>query len=452
MEQIHLGQPPLAAVQAVDQAGPSQKATSRPPATDLDNTSLIQHDQDIDAINKLFYGKIQYPYPPVFFSKLGTPGFWANMLSQDVGRWQTPVLPRQGGKIWVAGCGTNQALITALKFPEAQVVGSDLSTESLEVCSRNAAQLGVRNLELHNESINAVAYREAFDYVICTGVIHHNADPAQSLGVLRRALRPDGVLELMVYNRFHRVMTTAFQKAVRIMAGTTHVFDYDTELRLSRSMSRHFQMNNLMTGFLAHYKDVTVAEYADALIQPVEHSYTVESLNEMVQSAGLRVLMPCVDQFSKVAHCDWNCRFAEPVLQEQYEQLPDLPRWQVANLLMAEASPMLWFYVQREDATLSRASEREICETFLDRKFVKNKTSQVKYLFDGQDRYTKDLRLYEFPGPPEHALARQVYHAVDGKASMREIFERLGVSTDFRTTNEIRIRLATSGFPHLRAA
>jgi len=71
------------------------------------------------------------------------------MLDQDVGRRGEPVLPPGGGRVWVAGCGTNQAVITALMFPGARVLGTDLSEASLEGARRNADQLGVANLELH---------------------------------------------------------------------------------------------------------------------------------------------------------------------------------------------------------------------------------------------------------------------------------------------------------------
>src|SRR6185503_12679728 len=128
------------------------------------------------------------------------------------------VVPRSP-KIWIAGCGTNQAVITALRFPAATIVASDLSVTSLQTSAGTAKQLGIANVEFRNESINKASYREEFDYVICTGVIHHNAEPKTSLDRLVEALKPAGVLELMVYNRYHRITTTAFQKAIRILGG-----------------------------------------------------------------------------------------------------------------------------------------------------------------------------------------------------------------------------------------
>jgi 2-polyprenyl-3-methyl-5-hydroxy-6-metoxy-1,4-benzoquinol methylase len=82
--------------------------------------------------------------------------------------------------------------------------------------SRN---LKISNLELRQESLNDIEYKHKFDYIICTGVIHHNASPETALNTLAKALKPTGILELMVYNRYHRIETTAFQKAIRILAG-----------------------------------------------------------------------------------------------------------------------------------------------------------------------------------------------------------------------------------------
>src|SRR5581483_3307119 len=179
---------------------------------DEENLGFAQSSESVDAINAKFYGRFQFPWPPLTFSKPTEPDFEAIMLNQSIGSWDHSVVPTEA-KIWVAGCGTNQAIFTALRFPKAQILGTDLSVTSLETAARNARNLGIANLELKEESINQSNYVAAFDYIICTGVIHHNADPAEPLRKLAGALRQGGVLELMVYNRYHRIITTAFQKA-----------------------------------------------------------------------------------------------------------------------------------------------------------------------------------------------------------------------------------------------
>ena len=93
----------------------------------------------VDSMNAEFYGNIKFPWPPMVFEKVCRKDFWTKMISQDLGYWNKSILP-QHQRIWVAGCGTNQALFTALKFPDAKIIGSDLSQESLLLCEKNAKQ------------------------------------------------------------------------------------------------------------------------------------------------------------------------------------------------------------------------------------------------------------------------------------------------------------------------
>src|SRR5262245_7328453 len=147
---------------------------------DEENLGLATSTASVDAINANFYGRFQFPYPPVAFDKPINPGFETLMLNQSLGSWDHSRIPANS-RIWIAGCGTNQPVFTGLRFPNAEILATDLSAQSLETASRNARSLGVSNVEFKQESINQASYAERFDYVICTGVIHHNADPAGPL-------------------------------------------------------------------------------------------------------------------------------------------------------------------------------------------------------------------------------------------------------------------------------
>src|SRR5262249_21113199 len=159
---------------------------------DEQNISSVTATQKVDRMNAEFYGKFPYPWRPFKLDRILDSDFSRKMLCQALGDWTHTIIP-QRPEIWVAGCGTNQALITALNFPAARVVGSDISRPSLDLCTSAAQDLSVCNLDLHEESLNDCTYREAFDYILCTGVVHHNAQPAETLRRLARALRPGGV-------------------------------------------------------------------------------------------------------------------------------------------------------------------------------------------------------------------------------------------------------------------
>lgn len=419
---------------------------------DAQNLDLATSAAEVDALNARFYGAIRFPWPPFYFERLAEPRFWADMLDQDVGRWGRPVLPRDGARVWVAGCGTNQAVITALMFPDARVVGSDVSAGSLEVAERNARQLGIANLELREESIHAAPYADEFDYVVCTGVIHHTADPAGALARLAAALRPAGVMQLMVYNRYHRTIETAFQKAVRTLLGRGG-YAFEEELALARRLVHHYAGPGPMGELLAEYREAPDARLADALIQPVEHSYTVESLDRMARGAGLELLAPYpspADVADGSVH--WELEMGDAELQRAYDALPDVQRWQVTNLLLLEGSPMLWFYLQRRDSPLPRRSTRELCEAFLETRFVPARTTRKMYMGGPGGGYSATpSQEAPFPVLRGKGEARQVFEALDSESPMRATLARLGIATDdLRAVNRLRVLLASSAFPFLR--
>ena len=421
--------------------------------SDEENLILAESIDSVDAINARFYGRFTYPWRPKRFEQALDPNFETIMLNQNLGDWDAQTLSGPF-KIWVAGCGTNQGLYTALRFPNSSVRGSDVSVKSLELSSASAKEMNLSNLEFRRESINQVYYKEEFDHVICTGVIHHNANPRATLEKLAMAMKPSGVMEMMVNNRYHRIVSAAFQKAVRIMSGYNGPDDFEAEIPIARKIIADFPVKNFISAMLDayQYKDWPESQFADALLQPVDYSYTVESLAELADKCGLELLMPTINLFDKAARTlSWNIEFNDPELRERYDSLPDLERWQVANLLLHEKSPMVWFYLQRKDSGRPRKTEQQVCEEFLDRVFVKTAVQQRSYVMANGGPYRLSPNTLKFPATPPDFPARNVYDLVDGRTSMRDIFTRLGIEPTFHVVNQIRIKLTTSVFPYLIA-
>lgn len=416
---------------------------------DDENLVLADSITSVDELNAEFYAKFPYPWQAMKFDYLQDQYFETAMLNQDVGAWNHDRIPSEP-RIWIAGCGTNQAVFTALRFPKARVVGSDVSPMSLEISAESAKQLGISNLELRQESINQVTYREEFDYIISTGVIHHNADPQATLARISAALKPDGVLELMVYNRFHWTVPAAFQKAIRLLGSGGSDVNYDSELVIAKAIIGELPQDTLI-GIVSDYRDRSDAMLADELLQPVLHSYTVESLAEMVANCDLEILLPCLNQFDKAEQkFSWNIEFQNPNLKEIYESLPDLSRWQVTNLLLRERSPQLWFYVQRTDSSHKRKSEKEISEEFLNTVFARAATTQSSYLRKSDGSYRLLPKSISFPVIPENASVKKIVDAVDGRRAMKEVFQALGRDITL-PVSQARVMLATPAFPYLQS-
>lgn len=422
--------------------------------SDDENLLLIDSVDSVDSTDRLnarFYGRFPYPWAPMKFEYLLDPHFETVMLNQALGDWDHSMVPRNP-EVWVAGCGTNQAVYTALRFPKGRVTGSDISQTSLGICRDTASRLGIDNLTLREESLNHVEYEEQFDHILCTGVIHHNASPEGVLARLTRALKPGGILELMVYNRYHSIVPSAIQKAIHILQGGEGggAVDFDRELALAYQLMEGLQGENSVTGFLRSFRTSPESMLADRLFQPVEQSYTVESFAALAASCGLELVAPCLNSFDLAAETfSWNIDLGSPELQRAYEALPDVRRWHVSNLLLHEKSPQIWFYLQRCDAPRSRRTEKEICEDFLDRELVRSSTVQRNYLRGEDGRYNLSPNSVPYPVGLPDPFAQAVYEQAAPGRSMREIFAQLGIPTDLLTVNRIRILLTTPAFPYL---
>jgi len=188
--------------------------------------------------------------------------------------------------VLVAGCGTSQAVRYARLRPHAWVVGVDVSAASLEHTRALAARHGVANLELHRLELERVGELGAqFDHIVCTGVLHHLADPALGLRRLREVLAPGGAVTLMVYARYGRAGVYMLQDYCRRLGVGTS----PGELADLTATLRELPLGHPLSRLLRESRDFGDDDaLADALCNPRDRAYTVPELLALVDGAGLR--------------------------------------------------------------------------------------------------------------------------------------------------------------------
>ena len=85
---------------------------------------------------------------------------------------------REDHSILIAGCGTSQAAKHALRWPGAQVTAIDISATSVRCTEDLKRKYNLSNLQVYQLPIERVNELETtFDQIVCTGVLHHLADP-----------------------------------------------------------------------------------------------------------------------------------------------------------------------------------------------------------------------------------------------------------------------------------
>jgi SAM-dependent methyltransferase len=403
--------------------------------------NLVGHENTMSS----FYGMFPFPWRPMFFDTVSDPTFYETFVRQEIGR------PDAGpfADIWVAGCGTNQALITALRFPKATVLGTDVSAESLAICAENAGKVGVTNLRLEQQGITHSTRDREFDLVICTGVVHHNPEPERCLRRLSAALRDNGVLELMVYNRFHRVEPSAFQEALGILlpAGDP---DHRGRLASARILAGSIRVESMLTKRLRALADIPEADWADVWANPYERSYDVRSLSRLAGECGLLLEATKVNAIDKANDMfRWTLDLADPGLRDRFLDLPDEARWQLVNLLHLNRSPMLWFYLRPDRNGSGRVSDADRNRAFLDSVLDRPVAVKRRFLLGDNDDYTLDSRETPVRKLPPPATVRDIWEKVDGTRTGREILAETGRGVDFNSVYEARVMLTTPEFPHV---
>src|SRR5258705_12784321 len=85
---------------------------------------------------------------------------------------------KEDQSILVAGCGTSQAAKHALRWPAARVTGIDCSATSVRCTEDLKSKHNLSNLQVRQLPVErARELGTHFDQIVCTGVLHHLADP-----------------------------------------------------------------------------------------------------------------------------------------------------------------------------------------------------------------------------------------------------------------------------------
>jgi SAM-dependent methyltransferase len=229
----------------------------------------------------------RYPYPPPVKTLEKYQRLWQDRQRRraDYHLFWPNHSYREDHSILIAGCGTSQAAKHALRWPEGQVTGIDCSATSVLATEALKRKYNLKNLQVHHLAIEQVNdLGMSFDQIVCTGVLHHLADPDAGLCALRGVLKPDGALHLMVYAPYGRAgvyMLQEFCQRVGIHAADTEILDLIGTLKM-------LPPGHPLELLLKHAPDFRhEAALADALLHPQDRAYSVPQLFDFIEKAEL---------------------------------------------------------------------------------------------------------------------------------------------------------------------
>lgn len=201
---------------------------------------------------------------------------------------------KAGFRVLVAGGGTGDAVVFLahqLRKSLGEIVYVDLSEASQAVAKR---RLRARGLEhrvhwIHGSLLDLPAMGLGkFDYINCSGVLHHLADPDAGLAALRQVLQDDGALGLMVYGQYGRAGVYQLQSLFRLIGDSSLSLgeQVDNARRLLKTLP---PCNWYRRGaeMFASVDTMNDSELLDMFLHTQDRAYTVPEIYGYLDKAGM---------------------------------------------------------------------------------------------------------------------------------------------------------------------
>jgi SAM-dependent methyltransferase len=177
------------------------------------------------------------------------------------------------------------AVQTAQVYPNARLLGVDVSLNSLAYARRKTRELGLRNIEYAQADILELGTIDrTFDRIESVGVLHHLAEPTAGWRVLVSLLRPGGRMCIGLYSNLARRFIT--EARARIAARGYRATDGDIR-RCRQAIIReaeHWKM-------LIRVKDFySMSGCRDLLFNVMEHRFTIPEIAAFLNDNDLSFL------------------------------------------------------------------------------------------------------------------------------------------------------------------
>lgn len=271
----------------------------------------------------------------------------------------------------VAGGGTGDATVhlaeqLAAVRSEGEIVHLDISTQSIDIARRRVEKLRLHNVRFVEGSLLDLAEMgiENFDYIDCTGVLHHLDDPLAGVKALGSVLKEDGGISIMLYGELGRTGVYHFQEMIRMLGEPDDTLE--DLVHLSRHLLSTLPKSNWLvrSGWIQAVETVDDSEIVDLFLHVRDRAYRVDAIYDLVETAGLRI----VTFLPPFMH---NPTFWIPPGDKLHKRLSDLSyrdRAQFAELLTGGPNRHLFFAVPtgRENTVATNAGTEEVIPVLLD--------------------------------------------------------------------------------------
>ncbi len=259
-----------------------------------------------------------------------------------------------GFRVLAAGDGTGDSTIflaEQLKEKNAEIVYVDISKASMKVAQERARIRGLSNIKWIHGSILSLTEMDIgeFDYITCTGVLHHLENPEDGLISLRSVLRPGGAIGILIYGKIGRTGLYQMQDLMRIV--NIDEQDIHNKVENTRAILKELPATNwwvrgknIMGGPELH----GAASVYDMFLHSQDRAYTVPEMYEFVSNCGLNF----VEHSEKKLFYRPETYIKDRILLKKIYRLDREKREAIAELIAGDLIKHV-FYVSNQTDTIA---------------------------------------------------------------------------------------------------
>ena len=342
-----------------------------------------------------------------------------------------------GFRALVAGGGTGDATIflaEQLKNTDAQIVHLDMSQASIAIAKERARIRGLTNITwVHDSLLNLPKLGlEKFNYINCSGVLHHLADPDAGFRALLSVLADDGAIGLMLYATTGRTGVYQMQSLMRLVNAPQPDGNEPDDARKIASTRDLLQSLPPFNGFklseaLHHDQKMGDAGIFDLVLHSQDRSYTVGELFDWLSDGtpdgyGMHLAFTDVQRGRSPYLPRMVLGNKPPAMTGALTALPRRRQYEIAELLIGSIITHS-LYATRSAACTAPYGDAEYVPFFFHEPLTGEMAAQVFGSQSGQpfmlNHQHSGMAFKVNPG----RYGPQLLKLIDGEKSFAEIFD-----------------------------
>ncbi len=354
-------------------------------------------------------------------------------------------------RILIAGEGTGDAsifLAEQLRGTNAEIIALDISEASQSIARARSEARQQTNIQHLHGSLLDVAEMDLgmFDYISCTGVLHHLPDPQAGLQALASVLKDDGAMGLMLYGEIARKAIYNMQALMRHFI--TDDMAPQKKVEACRAILQQMPKSNWvaqhMQAYAAEIQTNGDAAVYDLFLHAQDRAYTIPEVYAFVEDANLQL----VDFIASEAHAS---TIYEPILYlkdqallQRIGEMDKAQRYAIGEALACTVTRHI-FYVSKQTRTPASVTDHSNIPAWHIGYADGNYSEQIADQLRGTPQ-DSNLRIEVRKGQTllitKRRYTAELCGAIDGQRSMQAIIDHVIADNALQDTQAIRKELA----------